>query len=328
VTGSDERELLARSLRRAVGAGPSEAVDRALADVGWREALAEWGMPAAALLFAEQGAVPAASTALDDVLAHGLGLADPVAVALPAVSSLAPPGRLRAGTLTVAGVATGRAGRAARTVVAASDGAAHRLLAVPSELLERTPLGGIDPDAGLLALTGDVPVGSCTEVADGARWALACAAAQVALAAEQVGLGRGMLALAREHALSREQFGRPIASFQAVRHRLADTLLALEGADAAVSAVAAMATERAAEPSTLVAHAALAKALAGRATRTAARHCQQVLAGVGFTAEHRFHHFLRRALLLDELLGSARVLTRQIGAEAIRTARVPVDLPL
>ena len=48
-------------------------------------------------------------------------------------------------------------------------------------------------------------------------------------------LGRAMLALARQHALDRVQFGRPIASFQAVRHRLAETLVAIEGAEATLS---------------------------------------------------------------------------------------------
>ena len=47
-----------------------------------------------------------------------------------------------------------------------------------------------------------------------------------------VGTSRAMLALARQHALDRVQFGRPVASFQAVRHRLAETLVAIEGAEA------------------------------------------------------------------------------------------------
>ena len=51
-----------------------------------------------------------------------------------------------------------------------------------------------------------------------------------------VGTGRAMLALARSHALDRVQFGRPLASFQAVRHRLAETYVALEGAEAALIA--------------------------------------------------------------------------------------------
>jgi hypothetical protein len=58
---------------------------------------------------------------------------------------------------------------------------------------------------------------------------------------------------------------------------------------------------------------------AGRAgARTAARHCQQVLAGIGFTTEHEFHLYVRRVLVLDELFGSSRSLTRSSGRSCSR----------
>ncbi|MCX4816010.1 acyl-CoA dehydrogenase family protein [Streptomyces sp. NBC_01239] len=127
-------------------------------------------------------------------------------------------------------------------------------------------------------------------------------AGRVALGWWLVGTGRAMLALARQHAVDRLQFGRPLASFQAVRHRLAETLVALEGAEATLVA----ATDEWG--------ALLAKAAAGQAALTAARHCQQVLGGIGFTAEHDLHRHVRRAMVLDGLLGSARELTREAGA--------------
>lgn len=120
-----------------------------------------------------------------------------------------------------------------------------------------------------------------------------------------VGAGRAMLTLARQHALDRKQFGRQIASFQAIRHRLAETLVALEGAEATLVAAAA-------EPDDL--SFLLAKAAAGRAAFTAARHCQQVLGGIGFTAEHDLQRHIKRVLVLDGLLGSSRELTREAGA--------------
>ncbi|WP_405885221.1 acyl-CoA dehydrogenase family protein [Streptomyces sp. NBC_01136] len=137
-----------------------------------------------------------------------------------------------------------------------------------------------------------VPAGDAVPLAAGRR----------ALGWWLLGTGRAMLALARSHVLDRTQFGRPLASFQAVRHRLAETLVALDGAEA-----------------TLVAAeddlgSLLAKAAAGQAALTAARHCQQVLGGIGFTAEHDLHRHIRRALVLDGLLGSARELTREAGA--------------
>ena len=124
-----------------------------------------------------------------------------------------------------------------------------------------------------------------------------------------VGAGRAMFALARQHALDRSQFGRPVASFQAIRHRLAETLVAIEGAEATLLAAAA-------EPDEL--SFLLAKAAAGQAALTAARHCQQVLGGIGFTAEHELHRHIKRALVLDAMLGSSRELTREAG-KALRS---------
>ncbi len=120
-----------------------------------------------------------------------------------------------------------------------------------------------------------------------------------------VGSSRAMLTLARQHALDRVQFGRPIAAFQAVRHRLAETLVAIEGAEATLSLPGVDNPDLTA---------LLAKAAAGKAALTAARHCQQVLGGIGFTAEHDLHLHVKRVLVLDGLLGSSRELTRKAGA--------------
>ena len=72
----------------------------------------------------------------------------------------------------------------------------------------------------------------------------------------------------------------------------------------------------------------LAKAAAGQAALTAAKHCQQVLGGIGFTAEHELHRHVKRALVLDGLLGSARELTREAGASLRAKGSAPrvVDL--
>jgi len=139
---------------------------------------------------------------------------------------------------------------------------------------------------------------------------LALAAGRRAAGWWLLGAGRAMLGLARTHALDRMQFGRPIASFQAVRHRLAETLVALDGAEAVLAA----AEDRSATgPADVELASLFAKAAAGQAALTAARHCQQVLGGIGFTAEHALHIHVKRALLLDGLLGSARELTREAG---------------
>jgi hypothetical protein len=129
-----------------------------------------------------------------------------------------------------------------------------------------------------------------------------------------VGSSRAMLALARQHALDRVQFGRPIAAFQAVRHRLAETLVAIEGAEATLT----LPGDDNADLTAL-----LAKAAAGKAALTAAKHCQQVLGGIGFTAEHDLQHHVKRALVLDGLLGSSRELTRKAGAGLRARGSVP-----
>ena len=128
-----------------------------------------------------------------------------------------------------------------------------------------------------------------------------------------------MLVLACEHTRTLIQFGRPISSFQAVRHRLAETLVGIEMAESMLESAW---LDR--SPVT----AAMAKAVAGRQARTTARHCQQVLAGIGFTTEHSLHRYVRRTLVLDALVGSASSLTRELGAEVIGTARLPPLSPL
>jgi alkylation response protein AidB-like acyl-CoA dehydrogenase len=134
-----------------------------------------------------------------------------------------------------------------------------------------------------------------------------------------LGASRAMLDLACTHARERVQFGRPIARFQAVRHRLADALVAVEALAATVDVAAD-------EPNPTTA--ALAKATAGRTARTVASHCQQVLAGIGFTTEHPFHRFMKRTMLLDGILGSTDELVVDIGRRVLATRTVPTLIEL
>lgn len=179
--------------------------------------------------------------------------------------------------------------------------------------------GGLDPD---LPLHG-VESGDGSPLAAGrqhdAAGTGALAAGRRALGWWLLGTGHAMLTLAGRHVLERTQFGRPLATFQALRHKLAETLVALDGAEAALAA----AEDDAGELTAL-----LGKAAAGQAALTAARHCQQALGGIGFTAEHDLHRHIRRAVVLDGLLGSARELTREAGRQLAGAGRAPrlVDL--
>ena len=124
-----------------------------------------------------------------------------------------------------------------------------------------------------------------------------------------------MIDLAVEHACHRVQFGHSIGSFQAVRNRLADAHVARTAAAAAL--------ELAWEADDEYLAGMLAKSLAGRAARITATHCQQVLAGIGFTAEHPFHRYVARALVLDSVLGSTTELRRAIGQQLVSAGTVP-----
>ncbi|MFJ3903180.1 acyl-CoA dehydrogenase family protein [Streptomyces sp. NPDC090025] len=147
--------------------------------------------------------------------------------------------------------------------------------------------------------------------------------AAIALAAEAVGAARGALDRTVEHASTREQFGRPIGSFQAVKHRLADLLVQVESARsltlcaaraAEAEAAAAEAGGGGGEPDPASAALALAQAL--EAQRAAAAETVQLHGGIGITWEHDAQLYFKRAAA-DELLFGPAVRLRARAAETI-----------
>jgi hypothetical protein len=313
-----ERALFAQSLRGALECPTPAAVDEALAASGWHDALDHDTRTAVSLLFELQGTGPATSSALADLLVRAIEprASRPTGLVLPVLGAWDPPARLDGDTVDVRGL--GLAALAARDRVLVPSGAGELAVAVTTTDLDLRPVHGIDAALGLVEVRGDAV--AIDESIDAATpWPATVALGRLAVAHELVGAARTMLDHARDHALGRVQFGRPIAGFQAVRHRLADTLVAIETAEAVLAA---------AWEDESTATAAMAKALAGRAARTAARHGQQVLAGIGFTTEHPFHRSVRRTLVLDELLGADRTLTHGLGDDLSRTRRLPALLPL
>ena len=122
------------------------------------------------------------------------------------------------------------------------------------------------------------------------------------LAAEQVGAAQHLLDLSVDYAKTRWQFGRPIGSFQAVKHRLADMLVDVEHArSAAYHAVWAL-TDGTDDPAVA---ASIAQATASAALTRVAKDTVQVLGGIGFTWEHQAHLYFKRANTDAALLGSA-----------------------
>jgi alkylation response protein AidB-like acyl-CoA dehydrogenase len=314
-----ERALFETSVRHATEGADGAALSGALDDLGWRDALEADRPTAVSVLFECQGAATATSDALDWLLASVLGMeADGAGVVLPALRRCDAPGRVDGDWCVVEGLGTAALDRSDTALVVAQtpDGAAT--FAVDLGLLTRRPVLGLDPALGLFEVMGEFETAWATQPR-AADWPAALAVGQLALGHELVGAGRTMLELARSHALERQQFGRPIGSFQAVRHRLADSLVALEAAAALLEA----AWE---DPAPVTA--AMAKAFAGRSARTVARHCQQVLAGIGFTTEHPLHRSVRRTMVLDQLLGAGTELTRTLGADIVSSATLPAAFPL
>jgi alkylation response protein AidB-like acyl-CoA dehydrogenase len=125
--------------------------------------------------------------------------------------------------------------------------------------------------------------------------------AHVSIAAEMVGTARHIFDMTLAYAKERNQFDRPIGSFQAIQHKLADMSLALERATSAVQ-YGAMTVEAAAPEATLACHAA--KAAAGEAARRILKDGAQIHGGIGYTWEHDLHLYLRRATADEYLLGT------------------------
>jgi alkylation response protein AidB-like acyl-CoA dehydrogenase len=146
----------------------------------------------------------------------------------------------------------------------------------------------------------------------------------VVLGAEMCGLAAWCLDTATAYAKTRVQFGRPIGTFQAVKHRCADLLVAVEQARAVVWDAARAGVSG--EGARLAA--AAAGAIALEVGVQAAKDCIQLLGGIGFTWEHDAHVYLRRALALRQLLGPASAYRARAAELAVAGVRRPLDVEL
>ncbi|MET4612955.1 alkylation response protein AidB-like acyl-CoA dehydrogenase [Rhodococcus sp. PvR044] len=140
---------------------------------------------------------------------------------------------------------------------------------------------------------------SADRIVVGLRPGLVRDLAATLVAAEAAGVAGWCLRTAVEYAKIREQFGKPIGSFQAIKHLCAEMLCRVEQTRA-VAWDAAVAAESDAE---LPIAAAVAASVALDAAVDTAKDCIQVLGGIGFTWEHDAHFYLRRVLSLRQLLG-------------------------
>jgi hypothetical protein len=321
VIEATERDLMAQTLRRLAEQFDGEHLSKALADFGFGQLLEEAPREAVSALFDALGRTGSTSTELQDVLLHPLtglfeGATGARCVVLPRIGA-AVSGSLDGDTVTLRGLVIGR--RAATVFLApvqTGDDTVWVSITDPSALTTRVA-AGLDPALEVTELSADRVAATVVSRGEQATilWNAAVTAGRRALGYQIVGAVGAMIDLTVEHACNRTQFGRPIGSFQAVRNRLAEVYVAHTAAAAAL--------ELAWEADDEYLAGMLAKSLAGRAARIAATHCQQVLAGIGFTAEHPFHRYLARALVLDSLLGSTTELRRAIGQQLVSTGTIP-----
>ena len=313
MTTNDERQMLRQTVAALVDkhAGP-EAVRRAMeSERGYDEAL--WTMlceqvGAAALVVPEElggaGGELADAAAVLEELGRGLVPTPLLGTTLAELALLAAEDpdadtleQLAAGEL-VGTVVFDRDyvinGDVADVVLAIDDGRVMRWTDVTVE-----PLTPLDPTRRLarLAPGGTAAVGPDPGLAD---------IAAVLLAAEQVGAAARCLDLTVEYTKQRVQFGRPIGSFQALKHRMADLYVAVQSARAVVDEAVANLTPVTAD---------LARLAASETFCTVAGEAIQLHGGIAITWEHDMHLYFKRAHSSAQLLGPPRERLRRLESE-------------
>lgn len=171
-----------------------------------------------------------------------------------------------------------------------------------------TDVDGIDGGRRIATVTGgnvtslDVPV-------DRAFDAMA-----VATSAYMIGLGERMIDVAADYARQREQFGKPIGSFQAVKHLMSDALLKVEFAKAPTYRAAwSLANDQPSAPRDV----SMAKALASEAAYRASRGSMQVHGGIGYTWEADLQLFMKKAWALSRAYGDSTWHRRRVSAAVL-----------
>jgi alkylation response protein AidB-like acyl-CoA dehydrogenase len=165
------------------------------------------------------------------------------------------------------------------------------------------PLMSMDPGLRLSTVTLDnATVAGEARLPSAAAHDFLLQRGAIGAAAEMLGAARRCLDMAVDYAKVREQFGQPIGSFQAIRHKCADMLLEVENSHAAVY-YASWSLEHGADDGPLAA--SVAKAYVSDASRKVCGDAIQVHGGIGFTWEYDLHLYFKRAKALEPMYGDA-----------------------
>ena len=139
--------------------------------------------------------------------------------------------------------------------------------------------------------------------------------AHAALALEAVGVADAALAMALDHSRTRFQFGRPIGTYQAVSHQVADTYMDVELARSLAYWAAWCVAESDPQAPAAVAG---AKSSAAEAAVRACERSIQVHGGIGFTWEHELHRYYKRALWIQAFVGFSAAHRSNLGSAILR----------
>jgi alkylation response protein AidB-like acyl-CoA dehydrogenase len=190
-------------------------------------------------------------------------------------------------------------------------------LVVPRPAVTVTPWQALDPTRGLVTIgldgvrvTADRLLGEPGPDTT-ARLRRALEEATAALAIQIVGACQAIFDVTLEYAKQREQFGVPIGSFQAIKHKFADMLISLERGRATAYFAALCQAED--DPSRALAT-STAKAAAGDCQRRLAKEGIQIHGGIGYTWEHDMHLYVRRVKTDAQLLGTTHEHRARIAA--------------
>ena len=144
-------------------------------------------------------------------------------------------------------------------------------------------------------------------------------AAATAAAAMMTGISRMILERVVDYVKHRVQFGRPLGSFQAIKHRCADMAVSIESSDAAACYAAwTLATDSPGQAKAV----SIAKSYSGDTARTACNEGIQLHGGMGFTWDMGLHFYLRRVKVLEQMAGDATDHRRRLFAESVREVEV------
>ena len=308
----DLAEAVAASTRALVAQSPEGVGWEALLDLGWFDLAEEDPRLATGVLGEEVGRAASASRALDAAVVHALEQAgagvsseQPCAVLYPLPGS-ADAGRLSAdGSVRLEGLVLGPITEGEEVLAFVSDAAGQPAVVRldPLEAAAAAELKGADARVQAARITANAAVIQETLAPEHAQ--LAWRTARRALAYQMVGVAEECLSVAVAHVTERHQFGRPIGSYQAVKHRLADVRVAIAAARSALA-------ESWDESDQTELAVLVAGSLAKKAAQLAVTHSLQVCGGMAFTEEFPLAPLVRRAQFFAPFLGSAAELGLEI----------------